>query len=113
MAAKQTVTTEEVEKIAHLAKLHLSDEQRQLYTSQINKILAHVGTLDKVDIAGVEPLSHVLELVNVSRADEAGQSLPRETAMANAPVIRKEGDTVERASDGEFFLVPGVLKTDS
>ena len=111
MATKQTVTTQEIEKIARLAKLHLSADQRDLYTGQINAILEHVQTLESLDMPDVEPLSHVLDLANVSRIDQAAPSLPREVVLANVPVIATEGVSGERATDGEFILVPVVLKT--
>ena len=113
MATKQTVTAQEIEKIARLAKLHLSADQRDLYTGQINAILEHVQTLEALDVSHIEPLSHVLDLVNVSREDRAAPSLPREAVLANAPVIASEGASEERATDGEFILVPVVLKTGS
>ena len=110
MATKQTVTPQEIEKIARLAKLHLSADQRDLYTGQINAILEHVQTLESLDLSDVEPLSHVLDLSNISRSDQAARSLPRETVLANVPVITLEGASRERATDGEFILVPVVLK---
>ncbi len=112
MATKQTVTSQEIEKIAHLAKLHLSAEQCDLYTGQINAILEHVQKLETVDVSAVEPLSHVLDLVNVSRTDTVAESLPRDEVLANVPLIPSDGSARERATDGEFILVPVVLKTD-
>ena len=111
MSNKQTVSQEELLKIARLAKLHLDDAQRDLYTLQINAILAHVQKLEALDLAGVEPLSHVLDLVNVARKDEAADSLPRDKVLANAP-LTDDGPPGKRATDGEFFLVPQVIKTD-
>jgi len=113
MSKKQTVSTAEIRKIARLAKLRLADEQCALYTQQINAILDHVQTLEKVDVSEVEPLSHVLELVNVSREDQPSPSLPREKVLSNAPAQTDEDESGPRATDGEFFLVPGVLKTGS
>jgi len=111
MSKKQTVSQEELLKIARLAKLHLDDDQRDLYTRQINAILAHVQKLEALDLAGVEPLSHVLDLVNVARKDESADSLPRDKVLANAP-LTDDGPPEKRATDGEFFLVPQVIKTD-
>ncbi len=110
MSKKQTVSTTEIRKIARLAKLRLADEQCALYTQQINAILEHVRTLEKVDVSDVEPLSHVLELVNVSREDQPAPSLAREKVLSNAPAHDDEGGSGQSATDGEFFLVPGVLK---
>ena len=111
MATKQTVSPDEIQKIARLAKLHLDDEKRDLYTQQINAILEHVQKLGTLDVAGVEPLSHVLDLVNVTRKDEPDASLPRDIVLANAPLTEK-GSPDKRATDGEFFLVPKIIKTE-
>ncbi|MCH7851447.1 MAG: aspartyl/glutamyl-tRNA amidotransferase subunit C, partial [Candidatus Marinimicrobia bacterium] len=67
--------------------------------------------LEQVDVSGVEPLSHVLELVNVSRDDRPAPSLARETVLANAPQPASADEKGQRTTDGEFFLVPAVLKT--
>ena len=113
MSTKATVTREEIQKIAQLAKLHLSDDQLATYTEQINEILEHVRTLEELDLSGVEPLAHVLDLVNVSRADEPGESLPREQVLTNTPIISRSGAEEKRATDGEFVLVPGIIKSDT
>ncbi len=112
MVTKQTVSPEEIQKIARLAKLHLDEEQRELYTQQINAILEHVQKLQTLDVADVEPLSHVLDLVNVTRKDEPAGSLPRDKVLANVPLTGPADDTEKRATDGEFFLVPRIIKTD-
>jgi len=112
MATRQTVSPEEIQKIARLAKLHLDEEQRDLYTQQINAILEHVQALQTLDVADVEPLSHVLDLVNVTRKDEPAESLLRDKVLANAPLTGPADDPEKRATDGEFFLVPKVIKTD-
>ncbi len=111
MSTKQTVSREEIQKIARLAKLHLDDEKRDVYTQQINAILEHVQKLETLDVADVEPLYHVLDLVNVTRKDEPAGSLPRDKVLANAP-LTEDGAPEKRATDGEFFLVPRIIKTD-
>jgi aspartyl-tRNA(Asn)/glutamyl-tRNA(Gln) amidotransferase subunit C len=108
---KQTVTREVIEKIAQLAKLHLSPDQGEVYTEQINAILEHVQKLDTMELDDIEPLSHVLDLVNVTREDEASASLPRDQVLANAPVT-EPGPPEKRATDGEFIFVPQVIKID-
>ena len=112
MATKQTVSPGDIQKIARLAKLHLDEEQRDLYTQQINAILEHVQKLQTLDVADVEPLSHVLDLVNVTRKDEPAGSLPRDKVLANVPLTGPADDPEKRATDGEFFLVPRIIKTD-
>ena len=111
MSTEHIVSKAELLKIARLARLHLDDNQQELYTRQINSILEHVQQLETLDLGDVEPLSHVLDLVNVSRRDEPGPSLPRDKVLANAPFM--EGSSPDqRATDDEFFLVPQVIKTE-
>ncbi|MFB0517622.1 MAG: Asp-tRNA(Asn)/Glu-tRNA(Gln) amidotransferase subunit GatC [Candidatus Neomarinimicrobiota bacterium] len=111
MSTKQTVSREELLKIARLAKLRLDEDKCDVYTQQINAILEHVQKLETLDLAAVEPLSHVLDLVNVSREDEPVESLPRDKVLSNAP-LTEAGPPEKRATDGEFFVVPQVIKTD-
>lgn len=95
MGKAQKVTPEEILRIASLAKLKLTEEEVETYTAQFNEILDYMDQLNELDTENVEPLSHVLELVNVTREDEEGPSLSRKEALSNAP-----------ESDGEFFIVP-------
>ena len=111
MAGKDSVTAEQIKKIAGLAKLQLTPETIETYTGQINAILQHVQTLESVDVEGVEPLSHVIDLFNVSAEDEPQPSLPRDKTLANAP--RQTDDAKRPSTDGEYFVVPGMIKTGS
>ncbi len=110
MSAKQTVSPQEIQKIAQLAKLRLDVAQLDTYTEQINAILAHAQSLEQVDLTGVEPLAHVLDLTNVARPDRPAPSLERDKVLANAPQT-EEGAPEKRATDGEFFLVPRIIKS--
>ncbi|MBS1271713.1 MAG: Glutamyl-tRNA(Gln) amidotransferase subunit C [Candidatus Marinimicrobia bacterium] len=94
-----SITVEQVEHVARLAKLQLSTEEKEAYTRQLSDILAYVEKLDELDTENVEPLSHVMDVTNAFRKDAAGESLAREKALENAP-----------KSDGEFFIVPKVIK---
>ncbi len=94
-----TLTSDDVAKVALLARLRLSPEELALFTSQLNSIVDFVAQLQEPDTAGVEPLAHGVEVRNVFRDDVLGPSLPREKALANAP---------KRNADG--FLVPAVLE---
>lgn len=93
------VTREVVDHIAELAKLGLSDEERDRMTWELNNILAYIDEIMAVDTHGVEPLHHVLDMTNVFRDDVPGPCLPREEALKNAP------DRTE-----EYFRVPRVIK---
>jgi aspartyl-tRNA(Asn)/glutamyl-tRNA(Gln) amidotransferase subunit C len=92
-----SVTVKDVEYVAALARLSLSDREKELYTHQLNEILAYVEQLNKLDTSAVEPLEHVIDLTDVMRDDAVTPSLPRAEALKNAP------DRTEK-----FFRVPTV-----
>lgn len=79
------ITKQEVEHVAKLARLELSEQEKDKLTDQLSGILTYVETLNGLDTTGVEPTAHVLDLKNVMRDDVAAPSLPRERALANAP----------------------------
>lgn len=89
----------DVEHVARLARLALSDAEKARMREQLAKILQYIDKLKELDVAGVEPTSHAVPLVNVMRDDEAVPSRPREDMLANAP---------DRA--GEFFRVPRIIE---
>ncbi len=93
------LSIDDVRKVAHLARLRLSDAELQTYTRQLGDVLQYVELLNVVDTADVAPLAHPHETQNVLRPDESRESLPREAALANAP-----------RSDGRYFLVPAILE---
>lgn len=92
------VTIKEVEHIAKLAKLEFSEAEKEKFTHQLNQILSYVEQLNKLDTGKVEPLSHVIELANVFREDEAKAGITTEEALKNAP-----------AKTEQFFKVPKVI----
>ena len=71
--------------MARLARLRLSEEEVETMTGELSGILEHVDRIGKLDLEGVEPTSHVVELENVLRPDEPRPSLPVEVALAEAP----------------------------
>jgi aspartyl-tRNA(Asn)/glutamyl-tRNA(Gln) amidotransferase subunit C len=79
------LSKEEVEHVALLARLELSDEEKEAYTHQLNAILDFVQQLDELETSGVEPTTHVLPLVNVMREDQVRPGLSSEEALAGAP----------------------------
>ena len=93
------LTRDEVERVAVLARLKLSDAELDNLTAQLGQILGHMEQLNELDTEDVDPMVHAIELQNVFRADEVRESLPREDALANAP-----------KTDGQFFLVPQILE---
>jgi aspartyl-tRNA(Asn)/glutamyl-tRNA(Gln) amidotransferase subunit C len=79
------IEREQVLHVARLARLRLSDEEVARMAGELSKILDHVETIDQLDLDGVEPTSHVVELENVLRPDEPRPSWPRERALEQAP----------------------------
>ena len=92
------ITPEEVEHVAHLARLYLSAEEVEAYTKQLGEILDYVAELQELDTKDVAPMSHALSLVNAMRDDKVEGSLPNEEALANGP------ETEEGA-----FVVPRII----
>lgn len=79
------ITKQEVEHVARLARLELSEQQKNMFTEQLSNILTYVEQLNELDTKSVEPTSHVLDISNVMREDVPHESLPQEKALANAP----------------------------
>ena len=92
------LSIDEVRYIARLARLRLTPEEEERLAEEMADVLTYMEQLDAVDTSNVEPLSHVLDLVDVVRNDEVEQRITHEEAMRNAP------DT-----DGEYFRVPKVI----
>lgn len=84
------ITKETVRYTADLARIELSEDELRNFTLQLDRILEYVDKLRKLDISGLEPTSHALEMKNVYREDRVKASLPVSEAMKNAP--DKEGD---------------------
>ena len=79
------ISRDEVLHVARLARLALADEEIERLGAQLNAILEAVGKVAELDLEGVEPTAHPLELVNVWADDEPQPSLPVEEALVNAP----------------------------
>lgn len=75
----------DVEHVALLARLELTEAEKEIYTRQLNDILDHFRSLQELDTSNIEPTAHVLSLYNVFREDQAGQHLPAENVLANCP----------------------------
>jgi aspartyl-tRNA(Asn)/glutamyl-tRNA(Gln) amidotransferase subunit C len=92
------LSREEVLHVANLARLSLEPAEIELFTRQLNDILAYVEKLQELDTEGVPPLAHVIPVFNVFRQDAVREGLARQTALDNAPA-HEEG----------AFLVPRVI----
>lgn len=79
------ITRQEVEYVARLARLDLTEQEKTVFTSQLSSILAYVEKLNELDTSGIEPTSHVIDIINVTRPDETRDSLSQDAALANAP----------------------------
>jgi aspartyl-tRNA(Asn)/glutamyl-tRNA(Gln) amidotransferase subunit C len=80
-----SLTAKDVDHVAKLARLEITDAERELYAKQLNAILEHADGLKKADVAGVEPTAHILPIKNVWREDVVTPSMSREDVLANAP----------------------------
>ncbi len=84
------LSKKQVESIAYLARLELTEEEKKKFTSELSSILDYVGELDKVDTQKMEPQANITGLSNVMREDEARKSeIIRETLLKNAPMQEK------------------------
>jgi len=92
------ISEEQVRHVALLARLALSDEQVARIGEDLNSILGHIDTIQQLDLDGVEPTAHPLDVVNVTRADVARPGLSREDALKNAP-----------EADNGAFVIPQIV----
>jgi aspartyl-tRNA(Asn)/glutamyl-tRNA(Gln) amidotransferase subunit C len=89
----------DVSYVAHLARLHLSEEEKRQLQPQLEQILGYVDQLNKLNVDQVEQTSHAIPLQNVLRDDASRPGLDHESAMKNAP----------QARDGQF-VVPKIIE---
>jgi aspartyl-tRNA(Asn)/glutamyl-tRNA(Gln) amidotransferase subunit C len=93
-----SISRQDIEKVALLARLQLTEDELSKMTVELAQIVGYVDQLAEVDTDGIEPMAHAIETANVFRDDVVVQSLPREEALANAPHRDERG-----------YLVPAVL----
>ena len=91
------ITIKDVEHVAKLARLELTEEEKELYTKQLGDVLKYVDQMNEVDTSNVKPMAQVVDLVNVMREDKVYYEHTKEELMANAPE-EEEG----------FFKVPKI-----
>jgi len=89
----------DIEKVARLARLRLSEEEKETFGRQLEQILGHMEQLNRLDTSGVEPTSHAIPVSNAFREDETKPSYPKEDVMKIAP-SEEEG----------FFRVPRIIE---
>jgi aspartyl-tRNA(Asn)/glutamyl-tRNA(Gln) amidotransferase subunit C len=96
-----TILREDVERVALLARLSLTEAEAEQMTAELATILGYVDTLDELDTQGIEPMAHPLPLATPLRDDSATETISPDLAVANAP---------ERA--GSAFVVPKVIDAE-
>jgi aspartyl-tRNA(Asn)/glutamyl-tRNA(Gln) amidotransferase subunit C len=94
------IDREQVLHVARLARLRLSEEEVERMAGEMSTILGHVETMNELDLDGVEPTSHVVELQNVLREDVPRECLPRERALEQAPDVADGGFRVPTPRHG-------------
>ena len=94
-----TITTDDVQHVATLARLEFNEEDIEQFTHQLARILDYIGKLNELDTTGVSPTSHPLPLRNVVKEDVAKSSYDRDTVLDGAPSV-EEG----------YFEVPKVIE---
>ncbi|MDD3718004.1 MAG: Asp-tRNA(Asn)/Glu-tRNA(Gln) amidotransferase subunit GatC [Actinomycetota bacterium] len=92
------IERKDVEYVALLARLELSEEEAERFTRQLGQVLEHAERIKSLDTSDVEPTSHAIPLKNVMRADEVRPGLSQEEALSGAP-----------HSEGGYFVVPKII----
>ena len=91
------ITVKDVEHVAKLARLELTESEKEKFTQQLDSILQYVEQMNEIDTTGVEPMSHVIPVTNVMREDKVVYTNTKQELMQNAP----------EEEDG-FFRVPKI-----
>ena len=95
------ITKETIEHVANLARLNLTEQEKEKLTIEMASIISYMDKLNELDTTNIEPRSHVLQMKNVFREDIVQPSVDREDALKNAP-----------SKNEEFFKVPKVIGSD-
>ena len=94
------LTRQDIESVAYLSRLELSDEEKDKFTGHINQLLENFQKLQELNTDDVEPTSHVIPVSNVFRKDEVKPSLPVDEVTANGPQVADD-----------CFVVPRIVET--
>ncbi len=95
------ISREQVRKVAHLARLELTEQEEAEFTTQLGSILDYFEQLSELDTSNVKPTTRAIEVTNVTRPDELQPFSDRESILALAPEL-----------DRDFFKVPKILSDD-
>jgi len=96
--AKMQISSDEIKKVANLARLEMNEAEACDMAGQLDKILAYITKLDELDTTEIAPTTHAIPLQNAFREDVVLDSLPQDEALKNAPL-----------QNGEAFVVPKVV----
>jgi len=91
------ITVKDVEHVAKLARLELTEEEKEKYAGQLGDVLKYVEQMNEVDTSNVEPMAHAVDFVNVVREDEVKYEQTKEELLMNAP-----------DEENGFFKVPKI-----
>lgn len=91
------IEIKDVEHVAKLARLELTEDEKVKFSKQLGDILKYMDQLNEVNTTGVEPMNHPIDFSNVLRDDVVSYELSREELMANAPEVEQD-----------FFKVPKI-----
>ncbi len=94
-----SVDSTTVKRVAHLARIKVSDDEAEALTGELNTILGFVEQLNEIDVSGVEPMTSVMPMAMKKRADVVTDGNKADDILANAP-----------ASEDHFFQVPKVVE---
>ena len=92
------IEKKDVEYVAWLARLELSEEEKEKFTRQLGQVLEHAEKIKSLDTEDVEPTSHAIAMKNVMRKDEMRPCLSQDEALSNAP-----------SREGGYFKVPRII----
>lgn len=95
------ITRKDVEHVARLARLALTEEEKALFEEQLGRVLEHAARVTSLDTAGVPPTAHAIPLANVFRPDVPQACLPHEEALAGAP-----------EAEAGHFRVPRIIEDE-
>jgi aspartyl-tRNA(Asn)/glutamyl-tRNA(Gln) amidotransferase subunit C len=93
-----SLSTEEVRKVAQLARLHLTADEEARFATQLSNILDYIEQLNELDVEGVEPTTRAIDVSNIMRDDQLEPCPDREALLNRAP-----------DRDEDFFKVPKIL----
>ncbi len=104
------ITSKDVEHVAKLARLALTEDEKRLYTNQLSRILEYFAQLNAVNTDGVEPMSHALPVVNVLREDVVETPPGHKVLLETAPDSETVNSTTADGKDEQkaFFRVPRI-----